>query len=103
MDEIVELFHKLVVNFLSLFWMSVIVLISVGSVEECAQAAVAAGMTRFAKSLCFDLPYALPRHTEVVADLFKRVLGAVLQYKPHLDDALFTRREPVQHLLRQFL
>jgi len=65
--------------------------------------AVAAGTTEFAKSLCFDLPYALPRHTEVLADFFKRVLGAVLQSKSHLDDALFTRCECVQHLLRHFL
>src|SRR5437867_9301651 len=75
----------------------------VRSVEECAQAAVAAGMTEFAQSLCFDLPYALSGHTEVVANLFQRVLGAVLRSEPHLDDALFTRRERVQHLLHQFL
>src|SRR6266702_2727882 len=93
-----------VVKFYSfIVWMSVIVLISVRSVDECAQAAVAAGMTKFAKSLCFDLPYALSGDTEVLADLFKRMLGAVLQSKPHLDDALFTRRQCVQHLLCHFL
>src|SRR5215813_7365864 len=80
-----------------------IVLISVCSVEKCAQPPVTAGMTEFAKSLCFDLPYALTGDTEGLADFFKRALGAVLQSKPHLDDTLFARRECVQHFLRHFL
>jgi hypothetical protein len=31
------------------------------------------------------------------------VLRAVLQSKPYLNDALFTRRDCIQHLLRHFL
>src|ERR1043165_4537171 len=58
-------------------------------------------VAQFAERLGFDLPDALARDGEVLADLFERVLAAVrAAAEAHLDDLLFARREGRQNLLR---
>src|ERR1039457_701177 len=71
-------------------------------IEERAQAMAAAGMPQFPERLGLDLPYALARHGEMLADLFERVLAAVLQSKAHLDDLLFAGTEGLQDFGRLF-
>src|SRR5580693_7057296 len=74
-----------------------IILIVQRRIEERPQAMAAAGMAQLAQRLGFDLANALPRHREVLADLFERMLAAVLQTEAHLDDLLFARAERLQN------
>src|ERR1700742_2365851 len=54
----------------------------------------ARGVAELAERLGFDLPDALARHVEVLADLFERVLLAVrAEAVAELDDDLFARAE----------
>ena len=53
-------------------------------------------MPQLAQCLCLDLPDALARHREVLADLFERVLAAVTHPEPHLDHLLLARGERLQ-------
>jgi hypothetical protein len=62
-------------------------------VQEGAQAMTAAGMTQLAERLGFDLTDALARDGEVLANLFERVLAAILQAKTHLDDLFLARAQ----------
>jgi hypothetical protein len=63
----------------------------------------AAGVTQLAQRLGFDLADALAGDLEALADLFQRVLAAVLEAEAHLDDALFSRGQCAQHLRRVLL
>ena len=53
---------------------------------------------QLAQRLGLDLPDALSRDLEALADLFERVLGSVLEAEAHLDHPLFTRVSVRQHL-----
>jgi uncharacterized membrane protein len=66
--------------------------------QKRAQAVAAAGMAQLAQSFGLDLADSLARDGEILAHLFQRVLAAVFQAEPHLDDLLFARRERLQHL-----
>src|SRR5262245_18837322 len=56
-------------------------------------------MPQLAQRLRFDLPDALARDREALADLLERVLAAVADAEPHLDHLLLTRRERLEHRL----
>src|SRR5438094_7292939 len=56
-------------------------------------------MTQLAERLRFDLADALARDREALTDLFERVLAAVADAEPHLDDFLFARRERLEDRL----
>ena len=66
--------------------------------DEGFQLAAAAGVAELAESLGFDLPDALARDLEALADFFQRVLGAVFEAEAHLDDTLFARGEGAENL-----
>src|SRR5205085_347284 len=69
--------------------------------EERLELARARGVAQFPKRLSFDLPDALARDGEVLADLFERVLAAVVaEAEAHLDDLLLARGERRQNLVR---
>src|SRR5665213_1211489 len=59
-----------------------------------------ARVPQFPQRLCLDLPDALARHREALADLFERVFAAVLQAETHLDDLLFARAQRLEHFRR---
>ena len=56
-------------------------------------------MPQLAERLGLDLTDALAGDREALSDLFERVLAAVADAEPHLDDALFARRQRLQHRL----
>src|SRR5262245_23469562 len=63
------------------------------SLEERPEFAAPGRMPQLAERLRFDLPDALARDREALAHLFERVLAAVPDAKPHLDDFFLARRE----------
>src|SRR5262245_633532 len=65
--------------------------------QEGAQLPAARGMAQFAQRLGFDLTNPLARDGKVLTDLFERVLAAVADAKPHLDDLLFAGGQRLQH------
>src|SRR5687767_2943913 len=68
--------------------------------EERLELARARGVAELAERLGFNLSYALARDGEVLADLFERVLAAVLaEAEAHLDDLLLARGERGQDLV----
>src|SRR6476619_3436596 len=69
------------------------------SFEEGAKLAASRWMAQLAQRLGFDLPDALARHREALADFLERVLAAVAHAEAHLDHFLFPRRERLQHRL----
>src|SRR5918994_2991997 len=73
------------------------------SFEKRPQFPAARRVTKFAQCFCFDLANTFARHREVLPHLFERVLTAVAHAEAHLDDALFARRQRLQHRLRLFL
>ena len=73
------------------------------AIHEGLQLPAAAGMTQLAECLGFDLANAFPGDLEALPDLFERVLRAVLQAEPHLDDAFFPRSQRGEHLRRVLL
>src|SRR5208282_4095614 len=73
-------------------------LIPQAGIQERAQAVAAAGVAQFAQSLGLDLADALARHREMLADLFERMLAAVLQAEAHLNDLLLARAQRLEHL-----
>src|SRR5262250_422299 len=73
------------------------------SFEERPQLAAARWMAQLAQRLGFDLPDALARDGEALADFLERVLAAVADAEPHLDDLLLARRERLEHRLGLFL
>src|SRR4030095_9110049 len=73
------------------------------SFEERAQLAAPRWVTQLAQRLGLDLPDALARDGEALAALFERVLAAVADAEPHLDDLLLARRQRLQHRLGLFL
>src|SRR5579884_2440286 len=58
----------------------------------------AAGVPQLAQRLGLDLADALARYREMLADLFQRMLAAVLQPEAHFDDLLLAGAERLQHL-----
>src|SRR5215471_13469764 len=67
-------------------------------VEERSQSMAAAGMTQFAQRFRLDLPYALTRDREVLANFFQRMFTPVLEPEAHLDDFFLAGAERFQHL-----
>src|SRR5260221_13657847 len=67
--------------------------------EKRAQLAAPRRMTQLAKRLRLDLPDPFARHREALTDFFERVLAAVADAEPHLDDFFFARRQRFQHRL----
>src|SRR5262245_27456646 len=61
--------------------------------HETRQLARPRRMTQLLKRLGFDLPDALARHAEHLADLFQRMFGRAADAKAHSQDALFARRQ----------
>src|SRR5579884_2761674 len=68
-------------------------------VDVVAQARISRRMTQLLERLRLDLPDALARHAEVLADLFQRVGIAVVEPEPHLKDVALARRELIERLL----
>src|ERR1022692_1585371 len=66
--------------------------------QKRTQPVASARVTQLPQRLRLNLPDTLPCHREILAHLFKRVLAAVFQAEPHLDDLLFARGERLQHL-----
>src|SRR3972149_6774837 len=64
--------------------------------EERTQLSAARRMAQLAQRLRLDLPDALAGDREALADLLERVLAAVADAEPHLDDFLLARRERLQ-------
>src|SRR5882672_5511106 len=60
-------------------------------------------MTKLSERLGLDLADALARDREALAHLFERVLAAVADAEPHLDDLFLARRERLQHRFGLFL
>src|SRR5258707_14865554 len=56
-------------------------------------------MSQLSECFGLDLPDALARDREALADLFERVLAAVADAEPHLDHLLLARRERLEHRL----
>src|ERR1700758_3793858 len=71
--------------------------------EERAQLAASRRMTQLAQRFRLDLADALAGDGEALADLLERVLAAVADAEPHLDDLLLARRERLQNRLGLFL
>src|ERR1051325_7988286 len=66
------------------------------ALEECPQLAAPRRMPQLAQGLCLDLTNALARDGEALADFFERVLAAVADAEPHLDDFLLARRQRLE-------
>src|SRR5262245_45851119 len=60
-------------------------------------------MAELAERLRLDLPDALARDGEALADFLERVLRAFADAKAHLDDALLARRERLEDVVRLLL
>src|SRR5216684_3864208 len=73
------------------------------ALEKRAKFPAARRVAQLAQRLGFDLTDALARDGEALADLLERVLTAVADAEPHLDDLLFARRERLQHRFGLFL
>src|SRR6266540_6826437 len=71
--------------------------------QKRAKFTAARGVPQLAERLRFDLPDALARDGEALADLLERVLAAVADAEPHLDDLLFPRCERLEHRIGLFL
>src|SRR5262245_57294922 len=71
--------------------------------EERAQLAAPRGVTELPQRLRLDLPYALARDREALADFLERVLAAVADAEPHLDHLLFARGQRLEHRFGLFL
>src|SRR5919198_3659246 len=73
------------------------------AVHEGAQFAGARGMAQLTQRLGLDLTDAFASDGEGLADLFQRVLAAILQAEAHFDDLLLARGERAQHMRRLLL
>src|SRR5947208_7137170 len=73
------------------------------SLEERAQLPAPRRMAQLAERLGLDLSDALAGDREALADLFERVLAAVADAEPHLDDLLLARRQRFEHRFGLFL
>src|SRR5581483_2683426 len=62
-----------------------------------------ARVAQLAQRLRLDLPYALARDGEFLADLLQRVVGFLADAEAHAQHLLFARRERREHLARLFL
>src|SRR5512134_2590590 len=69
------------------------------ALEECAELPAARRVTQLAECLGFDLADAFARDREALSDFLERVLAAVADAEPHLDDLLFARRQRLQDRL----
>src|SRR5438552_6427624 len=56
-------------------------------------------MSELPEGFGFDLANALARNGEALANFFERVLAAIADAKPHLDDFLFARRQRLEDRL----
>ena len=59
-------------------------------------------MLQLPQRLRFNLPDPLPRHRELLPDLFQRVIGVHPDAEPHPQHPFFTRRQGCQHPRRRF-
>src|SRR5580765_7676384 len=66
------------------------------SFEERPQLAAARGVPQLAQRLGLDLTDAFTRDGEALPDLFERVLAAVADAEPHLDDLFLARCERLE-------
>src|ERR1700730_6189581 len=55
-------------------------------------------MTQLAQGFRFNLPDALARDCESLAELFERVLAAIVQAESHLDNCFLARGQRFQYL-----
>src|SRR5690349_3004109 len=60
-------------------------------------------MPQLAERLGLNLPDALTRDGEALANFFESVLAAVVQAETHLDHFFFARRQVLQHRFGLFL
>src|SRR5437762_6080946 len=74
-----------------------------GAFEEGTQLARTRGVPQLAQRFRFDLADAFAGNGERLADFFERVLAAVVQAKPHLDDFFLAWRQRLQHRRSLFL
>ena len=68
-------------------------------VEEAAQRLRPRGVAQLPKGLCLDLPDALARHVELLADFFERVVGVHLDAEAHAQHLRFARRQRIEHVI----
>src|SRR5690606_35501649 len=73
------------------------------SLEERPETTAARRVAQLAQRLGLDLPDALAGDREALADFLERVLRAVADAEPHLDDALLARRQRLEHAVGLFL
>src|SRR6476619_6440024 len=71
--------------------------------EERSKFAAARRVAQLPQRLGLDLPDPFACDREALTDLFERVLTAVADAEPHLDDLFFARRQRLQHGLGLFL
>src|SRR5437879_7261953 len=69
-------------------------------VQEALQPLGARGVPQLAQRLGLDLPYALARDVELLADLLQRVVGGHLDAEAHAQHLGLARRERVEHFFR---
>src|SRR5216110_3131019 len=69
-------------------------------VQEALQPLGSGGVAQLAQRLGLDLPYALARDVELLADLLQRVVGGHLDAEAHAQHLGLARRERVEHFLR---
>src|SRR5688500_16426613 len=67
------------------------------SLQDRTQLPASRGVTQLAQRLRLDLADALARDREALAHFFERVLAAVADAEPHLDDLLLARGQRLQH------
>src|SRR5688572_31880985 len=72
------------------------------ALEERAQLLRARRVAQLAQRLRLDLPDALARHVELLADLFQRVVGVHLDAEAHAQHLGLARRERIEHVLGRF-
>src|SRR4029450_9126915 len=73
------------------------------SFEERSQLAASRRMTKLAGRLGFDLADPFARDRKTLSDLFQRVLAAIADPEPHLDDLFLAWRERLEHGFGLFL
>src|SRR5262247_2457203 len=79
----------------------VMVMIAPSRLEEAPELLRARRMAQLAERLGLDLPDALARDGEILADLLERVLAPVREAEAEAQDLFLARRQRVQDLVRR--